>query len=46
LGERKEQEGVTTVIVEQNAVAALHLADRVLILDRGQIVFDGTAQKV
>jgi branched-chain amino acid transport system ATP-binding protein len=38
--------GITTVIVEQNAVAALHLADRALILDRGQIVFDGTAQKV
>jgi branched-chain amino acid transport system ATP-binding protein len=38
--------GITTVIVEQNAVAALHLADRALILDMGQIVFDGTAQEV
>jgi len=38
--------GMTTVIVEQNAVAALHLADRALILDMGQIVFDGTAQEV
>lgn len=38
--------GITTVIVEQNAIAALHLADRALILDMGQIVFDGTAQEV
>lgn len=38
--------GMTTIIVEQNAVAALHLADRALILDMGKIVFDGTAQEV
>ncbi|SMF55401.1 amino acid/amide ABC transporter ATP-binding protein 2, HAAT family [Tistlia consotensis] len=38
--------GLTTIIVEQNAVAALQLADRALILDMGQIVFDGTAQEV
>jgi branched-chain amino acid transport system ATP-binding protein len=38
--------GITTVIVEQNAVAALHLADRALILDMGEIVFDGTAKQV
>jgi branched-chain amino acid transport system ATP-binding protein len=38
--------GMTTIIVEQNAVAALHLADRALILDMGQIVFDGAAQEV
>lgn len=38
--------GMTTVIVEQNAVAALHLADRAIILDMGQVVFDGTAQDV
>lgn len=38
--------GMTTIIVEQNAVAALHLADRALILDMGQVVFDGTAQEV
>jgi branched-chain amino acid transport system ATP-binding protein len=36
--------GITTIIVEQNAVAALRLADRALILDTGEIVFDGTAQ--
>ena len=38
--------GMTTIIVEQNAIAALNLADRAIILDMGQIVFDGTAQDV
>ncbi|MDF2366086.1 ABC transporter ATP-binding protein [Sneathiella sp.] len=38
--------GITTIIVEQNAVAALQLADKALILDMGQIAFRGTAQQV
>jgi branched-chain amino acid transport system ATP-binding protein len=38
--------GITTIIVEQNAVAALKLADRAIILDMGQVVFDGTSQEV
>lgn len=38
--------GITTIIVEQNAIAALHLASRALILDMGEIVFDGTAKEV
>lgn len=38
--------GITTIIVEQNAVAALTLADRAVILDMGQVVFDGEAQEV
>ncbi|MFN0264744.1 ABC transporter ATP-binding protein [Tepidamorphus sp. 3E244] len=38
--------GMTTIIVEQNAIAALHLADRAIILDMGQVVFDGKAQEV
>ena len=41
-----KQRGITTIIVEQNAVAALELANRALILDMGQIVFDGTARDV
>ena len=45
LGLIREQ-GITTVIVEQNAVAALKLADRAVILDTGSVVFDGTAQEV
>lgn len=38
--------GITTVIVEQNAVAALKLADRALILDTGEVAFVGSAQEV
>ncbi len=38
--------GITTIIVEQNAIAALHLADRAIILDMGRIVFDGKSQDV
>lgn len=38
--------GMTTIIVEQNAVAALKISDRAVILDMGIIVFDGTAQEV
>jgi branched-chain amino acid transport system ATP-binding protein len=38
--------GITTIIVEQNAMAALELADRSVILDTGGVVFDGTAREV
>ena len=38
--------GITTIIVEQNAIAALQLADRAVILDMGEVVFDGTAEEV
>ena len=41
-----KRQGITTIIVEQNAIAALRLADRALILDMGHIVFDGTAQEI
>ena len=41
-----KQQGITTVIVEQNAIRALQPADRALILDTGGIVFDGTAAEV
>ena len=39
-------QGITTVIVEQNAVAALKLADRAVILDTGTVVYDGSAREV
>jgi branched-chain amino acid transport system ATP-binding protein len=39
-------QGITTIIVEQNAVAALKLADRAVILDTGMVVYDDSAQKV
>lgn len=38
--------GYTSIIVEQNAVAALKLADRAVILDTGVVVYDGSAQDV
>ena len=41
-----KEQGMTTIIVEQNAVRALQLADRAVIHDTGGIVFDGTAAEV
>ncbi|MCL6283447.1 ABC transporter ATP-binding protein [Ruegeria sp. 2012CJ41-6] len=41
-----KEQGMTTIIVEQNAVRALELADRAVILDTGSIAFDGTAAEV
>ncbi|MEM8579853.1 MAG: ABC transporter ATP-binding protein [Pseudomonadota bacterium] len=41
-----KEQGMTTILVEQNAVRALQLADRAVILDTGSIVFDGTASEV
>jgi branched-chain amino acid transport system ATP-binding protein len=38
--------GFTSIIVEQNAIAALNLSDRAIILDMGEVVFDGTARQV
>ncbi|MDX1717031.1 MAG: ABC transporter ATP-binding protein [Anderseniella sp.] len=38
--------GITTIIVEQNAVAALKLADKAIILDTGEVAFTGTAKEV
>ena len=38
--------GFTTVIVEQNVIAALNLADRAVILDMGQVVYEGSAKEV
>lgn len=40
------EQGMTTIIVEQNAIAALKLADRALILDTGMLVYDGLAKDV
>jgi branched-chain amino acid transport system ATP-binding protein len=38
--------GITTIIVEQNAVAALKISDRAIILDTGEVAFTGTAKQV
>jgi branched-chain amino acid transport system ATP-binding protein len=40
------ESGITSIIVEQNAVAALWLSDRAVILDTGEVVYDGSAQEV
>jgi len=40
------EQGITTIIVEQNAVAALQLADRAAILDTGHLVYQGSAHEV
>ena len=39
-------EDFTTIMVTQNAVAALKLADKLVILDTGEIFFQGIAQEV
>ncbi len=39
-------EGTTVLLVEQNARAALHLADRAYVLETGEIVLEGTAQEL
>ena len=44
--EQIKERGITTIIVEQNAVAALRLADRAVILDTGELVFAGTAKEL
>jgi len=41
-----KEQGITTVIVEQNALRALDLADRAVIVDTGRIAFDGTSREV
>lgn len=41
-----KSQGMTTILVEQNAVRALNLADRAVILDTGGVVFDGLASEV
>ncbi len=41
-----KEQGITTIIVEQNAVRVLQIADRAIILDTGGIVYDGSAAEV
>ncbi|MHA6345505.1 ABC transporter ATP-binding protein [Roseivivax sp. CAU 1761] len=41
-----KDQGMTTILVEQNAVRALQLADRAIILDTGSIAYDGSASEV
>jgi branched-chain amino acid transport system ATP-binding protein len=36
---------MTAVLVEQNVAAAIRIADRIIILNNGQIVFDGSPEE-
>ena len=45
LGELK-QTGVAILLVEQNALLALHLADRAYVMDSGRIVHRGPAAEL
>lgn len=40
------KEGVTILLVEQNALMALELADRVYVMDKGQIVYEGKPEEL
>lgn len=42
--ERIASAGTTILLVEQNAVAAMNLADRCYIVDQGSIVFEGASE--
>ena len=41
-----KSEGVSMLLVEQNLQMALDLAERVYILDQGEVVFDGSAEEL
>jgi branched-chain amino acid transport system ATP-binding protein len=43
---RISEDGTTILLVEQNAVAAMKIADRCYVLDRGQVVFEGDAEEL
>jgi branched-chain amino acid transport system ATP-binding protein len=40
---RMREEGVAVLMVEQNVATALEVADRVCVLDRGTVAFEGPA---
>ncbi|MBV0900268.1 ABC transporter ATP-binding protein [Haloarcula salina] len=41
---RISEDGTTILLVEQNAIAAMKIADRCYVLDRGTVVFEGDAE--
>ncbi len=43
---RLKAEGISVLLVEQNALSALAVSDRVYIMDLGQIVHEGPAQQL
>jgi branched-chain amino acid transport system ATP-binding protein len=43
---RIKAEGLSALLVEQNALNALAVSDRVYVMDLGRIVYEGPAQAV
>ena len=43
---RLPQEGVGVLLVEQNLDTAMNVADRAYVIDRGAVVFSGTAAEL
>jgi branched-chain amino acid transport system ATP-binding protein len=43
LGKLRREHGVTVALADQNAIAALRMADRGYVLDTGRVVAGGTA---
>jgi len=43
---RIRENGITVLLVEQNAVAAMKIADRCYVIDQGEIVFEGEADEL
>ena len=43
---RTSESGITVLLVEQNAVAAMKIADRCYVIDQGEIVFEGEAEEL
>ncbi len=44
--QRLKAEGISVLIVEQNAIAALEVSDRVYVMDRGRIAHQGEAAEL
>jgi branched-chain amino acid transport system ATP-binding protein len=40
------QQGLTVLLVEQNARAALQIADRAYVLETGRVVMEGSSQEL
>jgi branched-chain amino acid transport system ATP-binding protein len=43
---RLSDSGETVLLAEQNVPLALSVADRIYVIDRGQIVFEGTPEEL
>jgi len=44
--ERIREGGTTVLLVEQNAMAAMKIADRCYVIDQGSVVFEGSAEEL